>query len=277
VSTFAPDGLGRLAINQATIPRWTAEEAIVGCARAGYGAIGLWRDRVAECGAGRAASLARSEGIAISSLCRGGWFLGSGAAEERHERMRENFRAVDEAAELGAATLVLVSGPAPTKDLEAGRREVRDAIAELAGYAAPAGVSLAIEPMHPMYCGDRSVVVTLAQALEVASSIGGDVVGVMIDSYHLWWDPALEAAIAAAGGRILGLQLADWIAPPPDPLNGRGMLGDGTIDLRHFKALVDATGYVGPIEIEVFNPAVWQIDPEETLRTVAARYATLVV
>ncbi len=264
-------GLGRLAMNQATIPKWTTEEAIAGCARAGYVALGLWRDRITEAGPARLGRLARGAGLQISSLCRGGWFCASDLAGRR-ARMEDNFRAVEEAAALGALTLVLVCGPAADNDLEAGRRDVADAIAELAEYAASARVPLAIEPLHPLYCGDRSVVVTLAQALQLAASASTGEVGVMLDSYHLWWDPELESGLGAAAGRVLGLQLADWIAPLPDPLNGRGMLGDGTIDLRRFLAGVDATGYRGPIEVEIFNPQVWALDPEETLRLVADRY-----
>ncbi len=206
-------GLERLAINQATVPRWTAEEAIEGCAREGYAAVGLWRDRVGESSPAHLAGVARAAGVHISSLCRGGWFCATDDAGRR-ARMEDNFRAVEEAAALGAATLVLVCGPAPSKDLKDGRLQVAEAIAELAEYAVTADVPLAIEPMHPVYCGDRSVVVTLAQALGLAASTPAGGVGVMIDSYHLWWEPEIEAGLAAAGDRVLGVQLADWIAPP---------------------------------------------------------------
>jgi sugar phosphate isomerase/epimerase len=271
VSRASSSGLERLAMNQATVPRWTAEEAIDGCARAGYAAVGLWRDRVSESGAGNLVRRARAAGVEISSLCRGGWFC---AADEagRRARMEDNFRAVEEAATLGAMALVLVCGPAMNKDLPAGRRQVGEAIAELAEFAAPSRVPLAIEPMHPVYCADRSVVVTLDQALRLASSAPAGQVGVMIDSYHVWWDPELGTALSAARDRVLGLQLADWIAPPPDPLNGRGMLGEGSIDLRGFCRVVDATGYRGPIEVEIFNPTVWAVEPDTTLQVVADRY-----
>jgi len=239
-------------------------ELIEGTARAGYGAVGLWRDRLDECGAGAARNRALAAGIQISSLCRGGWFCAPDAIARR-ARMEDNFRAVDEAAQLGALTLVLVCGPAASNDLEAGRREVVEAIEELAEYAATRDVALAVEPLHPLYCGDRSVVVTLAQALTLG-------VGVVIDSYHVWWDPQLEASIASSAGRILGFHLADWLAPPPDPLNGRGMLGDGTIDLRRIRRLVDSAGYEGPIEVEIFNPSVWALDPAEALELLGARY-----
>jgi sugar phosphate isomerase/epimerase len=259
-------------MNQATIPRWSTAEAIDGCARAGYGAIGLWRERLEPDGPAKASARARAAGIAISSLCRGGWFCAPDAVGRRR-RADDNRRAVDEAADCGAAMLVLVCGPAATKDLEAGRREVADAVAELATYARAAGVPLAVEPMHPMYCGDRSVVVTLPQALEIARSVADGGVGVVLDSYHLWWDPDLATAIADAAGAVLGVQLADWLAPPPHPLEGRGMLGDGTIELRRFLSLADGTGYGGPVEVEIFNPAVWDADPAETLAVVACRYA----
>ncbi len=271
VSRAGSSGLERLAMNQATVPRWTAEEAIDGCARAGYAAVGLWRDRVSESGAANLVRRARAAGVGISSLCRGGWFC---AADEagRRARMEDNFRAVEEAATLGAMALVLVCGPAMSKDLPAGRRQVGEAIAELAEFAAQSRVPLAIEPMHPVYCADRSVVVTLDQALRLASSAPAGQVGVMIDSYHVWWDPELDTALSAARDRVLGLQLADWIAPPPDPLNGRGMLGEGSIDLRGFCRAIDTTGYRGPIEVEIFNPEVWAVEPDTTLQVVADRY-----
>ncbi len=264
-------GFERLAINHATVPRWTTEEVIAGAARAGYCAVGLWRDRIAECGAGRAARLAHAAGLNVSSLCRGGWFCAPDALGRR-ARMLDNFRAVDEAAELGASVLVLVCGPSSTKDLETGRRQVAEAVVELADYAASLGIPLAIEPMHPLYCGDRSVVVTLEQAITLARSVTAHHVGVIVDSYHLWWDPLLATSISDATGRIFGFQIADWLAPPPDPLHGRGMLGDGTIDLRRFRELVDATGYSGPIEVEIFNPSVWALDPDHALQLIGARY-----
>jgi sugar phosphate isomerase/epimerase len=126
--------------------------------------------------------------------------------------------------------------------------------------------------MHPLYCGDRSVVVTLAQALALVGAIGSESVGLMLDSYHLWWDPELTRIVTSATARIFGVQLADWLAPPPHPLNGRGMLGDGSIDLRSFRELVDAAGYNGLLEVEIFNPDVWAIDPADTLELVAERF-----
>lgn len=266
-------GIERLAMNQATIPRWSTSAAIDGCARAGYSAIGLWRDRLADTGVDHVASAARHAGLTVSSLCRAGWFTAADRAA-RHQRALDNRRAVDEAATLGASMLVVVCGPAATKDLEAGRREVVDALTDLAVYARATGVPLALEPMHPLYCGDRSVIVTLAQALSIARAIPG--VGVVLDSYHLWWDPDLESGMGAAAGHVLGVQVADWLAPLPHPLEGRGMLGDGVIELRRFLELADTTGYLGPVEVEIFNPDVWRLEPSDTLRLVARRFAQYV-
>lgn len=260
-----------LSINQATVPSWGASQALEGAARAGYGGAGLWRYRVQEEGPARLAKLAHHLGVEITTLCRGGWFLAPGR-NEREARREDNHRAVDEAAEVGARVLVLVCGPPPGRDLAGARHAVADAVAELALYAGQAGVLLAVEPLHPLYCGDRSVIVTLVQALEVSVAAGSGHVGVALDSYHLWWDPELERGIAAAAGRILAVQLADWLAPPPDLLAGRGILGDGLIDLRGFCRSVRAAGYDGLFEVEIFNRNVWETDPADVLELLAARY-----
>jgi sugar phosphate isomerase/epimerase len=270
-------GLARLSLNQATIPAWTLPQAADGCARAGVGWIAPWRDRVAEAGLRESARAIRDAGLRVSSLCRGGWF---DAADEvgRRERMNDNRRAVDEAAELGAMCLVLVCGPAPDRDLAASRDRVGAAVTELAEYASERGVTLAVEPLHPMYCGDRSVVVTLDQALALARSTAPpERVGVVIDAYHVWWDPMLLAGIEACRGRILGFHVSDWLVPTPDMLNGRGMMGDGVIDLRLLRRSIDAAGYSGPIEVEIFNPELWSLPPVEALELVAGRYLENVV
>jgi sugar phosphate isomerase/epimerase len=260
----------RLSMNHATVPRWSVEELLEGCARAGYGGAGLWRHRLSDCSTARAAALASRLGIEISSLCRAGWFL---VTEDGGlvDRRADNHCAIEEAAELGASVLVVVCGPAPDRNLEAARNGVSEALAELAEYATAFGVTLGIEPMHPIYCGDRSVVVTLRQALALANSAGPGV-GVVLDSYHLWWDPELACSVAEAEGSIKGVQLADWLAPPPDPLNGRGMLGDGRIDLAGFVRLIESVGYSGAIEVEIFNPEVWSLDPAEALQIISERY-----
>jgi len=142
-------------------------------------------------------------------------------------------------------------------------------------HAASHGVGLAVEPLHPMYCADRSVIVTLDQAQTVARSAGPPGrVGVVVDAYHVWWDPDLYQNLALCAGRILGFHVSDWLVPTPDILNGRGLMGDGIIELRRLRRAVDATGYGGPIEVEIFNRALWALPAEEALNLVAARYLT---
>ena len=266
----SPD-LARLSLNQATTQYWTLAEAIDGCGRAGIGWIGPWRDRVAELGCTEAARRMREAGLRVSSLCRGGFFPAASEAERR-TRIDDNRRAVDEAAELDTSVLVLVCGPAPDRNLEAAREMVVDGITTVAPYAAERRVSLAIEPLHPMFAGDRSVVVTLAQANEMVRRIGAPNVGVAVDVYHVWWDPCVYEEIAAARGHILGFHVSDWLVPPPDHLLGRGMMGDGIIELRRLREAVEVSAYTGPIEVEIFNQAVWDTPGDLVLDTIKQRY-----
>jgi sugar phosphate isomerase/epimerase len=203
----APDP-GRLSLNQITINRWTLREAVDGCARHGLHWIGLWRDKVAEAGLESSARLVRDAGLGVSSLCRGGFFPAATAAERR-ARIDDNRRAIDEAATLGTGLLVLVCGPAAGKDLAAAREQVCEGIAEVAPDAAAAGVRLGIEPLHPMFAGDRSVVVTLAEANRMAVRFPADQVGVVVDAYHVWWDPDVGAEVGRAGPHILGYHVSD--------------------------------------------------------------------
>ena len=263
--------LSRLSLNQATTQSWGVQAAIEGCARAGIPTIGLWREKVAAAGVAASARMARDAGLRVSSLCRGGFFPAP-TPTERAARDEENRRAVDEAAELGAEVLVLVCGPAPDKDIVAARAMVEEGIARLLPYAAERGVKLGIEPLHPVFAGDRSVIVTLAEANTLAERLRSPWLGVVIDVYHVWWDPELYAQIARAAGHIVGYHVNDWLAPPPDSLLGRGMMGDGVIELRRIRAAVEAAGYRGPIEVEIFNRTIWDTPGDEVLATLCERY-----
>ncbi len=267
----SPAPLERLSLNQASINGWSLPEAVDGCARAGLGWIGLWRDRVAACGLERSARLVRDAGLRVSSLCRGGFFPAATAAERR-ARVDDNRRAIEEAAVLGTGVLVLVCGPPATHDLEAAREQVAEGIAQVAPHAAAAGVRLGIEPLHPMFAGDRSVVVTLAQANGLAAPFPAEQVGVVVDAYHVWWDPEVFAEIERARGRIVGYHVSDWLAPLPDPLLGRGLMGDGMICLPPLRRAVDAAGYAGPIEVEIFNRALWDMPGDRALQEIVSRF-----
>ncbi|MFL6111932.1 MAG: sugar phosphate isomerase/epimerase family protein [Catenulispora sp.] len=269
----------KLSLNQATVKRLTLAEAVDGCLRAGIPGIGLWRDRVQEIGVEAAAKILRASGLKVTSLCRGG-FLTATAPEQRAAALADNRKAVLEAAGVGTDVLILVVGGLPpgSRDLPAARAAVADAIAELAPFAAEHGVHLAIEPLHPMFCADRAVVSTLGQALDIAEAFPAAQVGVVVDTYHVWWDPRLAESIARAGRehRILSYQECDWILPlPADVLLGRGHVGDGHIDFARMRELVTAAGWRGFAEVEIFNQEIWDADGDRTIATVRARHEAL--
>ncbi|GAB2594323.1 sugar phosphate isomerase/epimerase [Streptomyces capparidis] len=271
--------LARLSLNQETIKQWSLPELADGCAAAGVPGVGLWREPVRSYGLERTAKLVRDAGLTVTSLCRGGFFTAADPAE-RARALDDNRAAIDEAATLGTQTLVLVSGGLPegSRDLAGARERVADALAELAPYAAERGVRLAVEPLHPMFASDRCVVSTLAQALDLAERFPADRVGVVVDTYHLWWDDTVGDLIARAGDRIAAFQLADWVTPLPEGvLLGRGQLGDGSVDFRWFRERVERTGYRGPVEVEIFSPALWERDGAEVLAEIVDRYRRLVL
>ncbi len=268
--------MNRYSLNQATTKYWPLEDVVAASAKAELNWIGLWREPIQEYGVERAAKLVADAGLRVSSLCRGGFFTATDPTERR-EKIEDNRRAIDEAATLGTDTLVLVSGglPGSSRDLDAARRHVGDGIGALVPHAQAAGVRLAIEPLHPMFCSDRCVVASLGQALDLAAPHPVDAVGVVIDTYHLWWDDQVWRQIERAGreGRIACFQAADWITPLPEGvLLGRGLPGEGCIELRRFREAVDAAGYTGPVEVEVFHADVWARPGREVLDAAAAGY-----
>jgi sugar phosphate isomerase/epimerase len=245
-------------------------DLVAGCVAAGVPGVGLWREQVAEHGLARTAGLVRAADLAVTSLCRGGFFATGGWYDE-------NRRAIDEAAALGAPTLVLVSGGLPDgdRDLPGARERVGAAIGELVPHALAAGVRLAIEPLHPMFCSDRCVVSTLGQALDLAAPYPPEAVGVVVDTYHLWWDDRVWEEIARAGRqrRLACFQVADWVTPlPAGVLLGRGLPGEGCIEFRRFRKAVDAAGYDGPIEVEVFAEDLWSRPGRDILDATIAAY-----
>ncbi|PRY12837.1 sugar phosphate isomerase/epimerase family protein [Kineococcus rhizosphaerae] len=260
----------RLSLNQITLNSLALPEAVAACERHEIGSIALWRDKIAGVGLGRAAELVRSAGLHVSSVCRGGMFTDP-AVDVRED----NRRAVEEAATLEADCLVLVCGPALDHDLPAARERVRDGIADLLPHARAAGVKLAVEPLHPMMISRRSVVNTLRQALDLSDAFDAEV-GVIVDAYHVWWDPELDAQIARAGERILGYHVSDWLPETADLLLDRGMMGDGLIDLPRMSRLVAEAGYTGPVEVEILSSHWWAQDPDDVARTVRKRFEEFV-
>ncbi|MGN6325399.1 sugar phosphate isomerase/epimerase family protein [Pseudolysinimonas sp.] len=272
----------RLSLNQATIKRATLREALDTTRTAGIAGIGLWREPVAEVGVDDAVRLVADSGLRVSSLCRGGFFTAP-EGEERVVALDDNRRAIEETAALAAAgadgsaaALVLVAGglPAGDRDLAGARERVRDAIGALEDDASAAGVTLAIEPLHPMYAADRAVVSTLGQAIDIAEQFG-PAVGVVVDTFHVWWDPQVLEQIARAGrgGRIASYQVCDWITPlPADVLLARGVPGDGHIDFGPLGAAVRDAGWTGDVEVEIFHQDIWDAPFAEVAARVAVAF-----
>ena len=270
----------RLSLNTATTKRWTLREAVDGATRAGVTAIGVWRDRVAEHGLEESAKLLRDGGLRVSSLCRGG-FLTASAPDDVAAAVADNRAAIEEAAVLGAEALVMVVGGLPDgdRDLAGARARVAERLEDLAPLAAEHGVRLALEPLHPMYVADRAVLSTLGQALDLAAPFDPATVGVVVDTFHVFWDPGLEAAIARAGaeGRIASFQVCDFNLPiAADALLSRGYMGDGVVDVAGITHSVAAAGYSGDVEVEIFNQVVWDTDGDAVVARVRERFDGLV-
>ncbi|AKU15630.1 sugar phosphate isomerase/epimerase family protein [Luteipulveratus mongoliensis] len=266
--------LARLSLNQWTTRHWSLPDLVAGLGRAGIGHVGLWREPVQAYGIAESAALVQRAGLHVSSLCRGGFLTGDDSVQAH----ADNVAAIEEAAELEADCLVLVVGgmdraDQPRLDVAEARKRVADRLAELVPVAHRHGVRLALEPLHPMYCADRAVLSTLGQAIDLAEPFPSEDVGVVVDTFHVWWDPDLERQIRRAGDRIASYQLAEWVLPlQQDVLLSRGMMGDGYADFASITRWVSDAGYDGPVEVEIFNEAVWQADPVEVVETVARRY-----
>ena len=278
-----------LSINTATVRKQgDLAEILEACARHGIRGISPWRDQVAAIGLDRVASLVETHGFELSGYCRGGMF----PADKAHlqEARDDNRRAVDEAARLKAACLVLVvgglpqysrPGSAPSLDIALARAQVEDGIGELLDYAKAAGMPLAIEPLHPMYAPDRACVNTLGHALDICDKLDPDrtgALGVALDVYHVWWDPDLYTGIRRAGlSRLLAFHVCDWLVPTRDLLLDRGMMGDGVIEIRRIREAVEAEGFAGFSEVEIFSELDWWTRPmDEVLTTCIERHKTAV-
>jgi sugar phosphate isomerase/epimerase len=291
-----------LSINTATLRKsggvdLPLDRIIELCASRGVRAISPWRDQVAAAGLANVSKLVRTHGLELSGYCRGGMFTATDDAglKAAHD---DNRRAVDEACELNAKCLVLVVGALPgalagkaaNKDIALARSQVRDGIAQLLEYAKRNGMPLAIEPLHPMYAADRACVNTMEQALDLCDELdpqrAGEksgapqtaALGVAVDVYHVWWDPKLQSQIARAGKeRLLAFHVCDWLTPTVDLLNDRGMMGDGVIDIRRIRGWVEAQGFAGYSEVEIFSTGNWwKRDASETLETCIQRHRTAV-
>ncbi len=282
-----------LSINTATVRQqrgqdWPLDQILDACAARGIRAVSPWRDQVAALGLDKTARQIKALGLELSGYCRGGMFTAA-SAEAFQAALADNRRAVDEACALGAPCLVLVVGGLPgalagslqSRDLVQARQQITDGIAATLDYARSVRMPLAIEPLHPMYAADRAAINTLEQALDVCDVLDPTrtgALGVAVDLYHVWWDPKLYSQIERAGRwRLLAYHVCDWLVPTRDLLTDRGMMGDGVIELRRIRAAVEAQGFAGYSEVEIFSATNWwQRDGAEVLDTCIERHRTVV-
>ena len=266
-----------LAINSITVKSLNLQQLVDSCARAGITTIAPWRDIIQAVGIPQAGKIIRDAGMKVTSLVRAGLFTAADDAGRR-AALDDNRRALDEAVGIGAANLLLISGGLPpgSKDIVGARKQVRDGLAALLPYARQAKMPLALEPLHPMTAADRACVTTLGNANDLCEELG-DGLGVAIDVYHVWWDPDLPRQIARAGKRILGYHVCDWLVPTTDLLLDRGMMGDGIIDLKGIRRMVEDAGYAAPVDVEIFSANNWwKRDPDEVLRVCKERFRSVV-
>ncbi len=276
MNTRTPPPAEKLSLNTATVKQqWRLDQIIEGCARHDIRGISPWRDQVAEIGLARTAQLIRTHGMTVTGYCRGGMFPAADKAGQQ-AALDDNYRAVDEALEIGAPCLVLVVGglPKDSKDIAGARQQVHEGIANLLQYSRRMGMPLAIEPLHPMYAADRACVNTMRQANDLCDVLGDDGLGIALDAYHVWWDPELRDQIRRAGKkRLLAFHICDWLVPTTDLLLDRGMMGDGVIDLAGLREAVEAKGYAGFHEVEIFSAGNWwKRPPDEVLQICKQRH-----
>ncbi len=263
-----------LSLNLATVRRqWKLPQAVEAAARHGFAGVAPWRDMVRETGVAESARIFRGQGVRVTGYCRGGLFGASGV-EKFQDVVDDNKRMIDEAAAIGAECIVVIGGGlAPgSRDLPETRKMFVDGLTAVLPHARASRVPLALEPMHPMYAADRGCVTTLREMLDIADALGNEGLGIAIDAYHVWWDPELTTQIARAGKRIVAHHICDWLVPTRHLLTDRGMMGDGVIDLRSIRRLVEAAGYHGLQEVEIFSEDWWNRPGDEVLATVVERF-----
>ena len=273
MSTGIHTATGRLCIHTITTRPWPIEEAAAKYAGAGVKGITVWREALEGKDPYKTGRLLVANDLTIVSLCRGGFFAYKDAGKRR-SAIDDNKRAIEVAAQLGAPMIVLVSGADPTQSLSDSRKQIRDGIATLIPEAAAAGVKLTIEPLHPMYADTRSAINTLSQANDMAEELNSPSVGVAIDVYHVWWDPHLEQEIKRCGehGNLSAFHICDWKLPTTDMLMDRGLMGEGPIPIKQIRNWVQATGYNGFNEVEIFSHAYWKMDQDEFLDKIINAY-----
>jgi len=263
-----------LSLNLATVRiQWKLPQAVEAGARHGFAGVAPWREMVQETGIAESARIFGANGMRVTGYCRGGLF-GANGREKFQDAVDDNKRMIDEAAAIAAEGIVVIGGGlAPgSRDLPGARAMFMEGLAAVLPHARACGVPLALEPMHPMYAADRGCVTTLREMLDIADLLGNDGLGIAVDTYHVWWDPELSSQVARAGKRIIAHHICDWLVPTRHMLTDRGMMGDGVIDFPAIRRMVEAAGYRGVQEVEIFSDHWWSRPGDEVLATAVERF-----
>ncbi len=261
--------LDRCCVHTITTKSWPLQEAVNNYAAAGIKGISVWQNAIEGIGPHKAGEIIRKAGLEIVSYVRGGFFPDTTSAG-RAKAIDHNKKLIEEAAALGAPMIVLVCGASPDQSLEISREQIKEGIEAILPLAEKMNVKLAIEPLHPMYAADRSAINTMGQANDLAEAINSPFVGVAADVYHIWWDPDLEQEIARCGanGNLFAYHVCDWKVNTLDLLNDRGLMGEGCIDLKKIRGWVEATGFDGFCEVEIFSNIHWAKDQHVFLKEI---------
>jgi sugar phosphate isomerase/epimerase len=267
--------LSKLCIHTITTKPWKIDDAARNYASGGVNGITVWRDALQGRNIKQTGEMLRQHGLTVVSLCRGGFFPGK-ELYKRQGALDDNRRAIEEAFELGTKMIVLVCGADPSQSLEESRKQIQESINAIIPDAAAAGLKLAIEPLHPMYADTRSAINTIGQANDMVETLNSPWVGVAVDVYHLWWDPQLENEIIRCGKNhsLLAFHICDWKSPTVDMLNDRGLMGEGCIPIRKIRSWVEATGFKGFNEVEIFSNEYWKQDQSVFLKNIITSYKT---
>jgi sugar phosphate isomerase/epimerase len=267
--------LSRLCIHTFTTKPWSIEECIENYSVAGVSGITIWRNVLEQKNLSEIRKRLENSPLKVVSLCRGGFFP-SVEIQKREAAIEDNLHAIEQASAVGAPLIVLVCGADGRQSLEQSRDQIKEGIVKILPAAKSAGVKLAIEPLHPMYAGDRSAVNTIKQANDMAAEINSEWVGVAVDVYHLWWDPTLKEEIqrCAAQDHLFAFHICDWNVPTIDFLNDRGLMGEGCINIPQIRSWVEDTGFNGFHEVEIFSNKFWATDQKEYLEKIKTAYLT---
>ncbi len=267
--------LSKLCVHTFTTKPWSIDECVRNYAASGISGITIWRNVLENKNLSEVKILLDEHNMEVVSLARGGFFP-SVDSSKRKLAIDDNFLAIEQAAAVGAPSIVLVCGADGGQSLEKSREQIAEGILRILPTAQSAGVKLSIEPLHPMYAGDRSAINTLKQANDLAEMINSDWVGVAVDVYHLWWDPTLQTEIQRCGlhGNLFAFHVCDWNVPTIDFLNDRGLMGDGCINVPQIRSWVEAAGFIGYNEVEIFSTKYWITDQKVYLERIKEAYLT---